>query len=279
MGRTLAFACYPAYSGPGASGAAARRAGLPQIRAARRHDVDQSARVGRAGAAVRRGGRAGGAVRGGLRRRRPRAGRPHVGPRRPGPRVRALDRRGTGAARGEFGARRRAGVRGPQPAGARVAQVPVPRPGAAADAAARRLARHARRAFLRRGGGAALACGLAVRRSLPGWPVAGRRSPNMPESVRYDLAEGVATITLDRPDAMNSLTVAVKTELGEAVERARDDPAARAVILPGSGRAFSVGQGLREHADNLDAGRGLAGTQEDHYAPIVSTLAGLPQPD
>jgi 2-(1,2-epoxy-1,2-dihydrophenyl)acetyl-CoA isomerase len=100
----------------------------------------------------------------------------------------------------------------------------------------------------------------------------------MPESVRYDLAEGVATITLDRPDAMNSLTVAVKTELGEAVERARDDPAARAVILTGSGRAFSVGQDLREHADNLDAGRGLAGTLEDHYEPIVSTLAGMPKP-
>lgn len=100
----------------------------------------------------------------------------------------------------------------------------------------------------------------------------------MPENVQYDLAEGVATITLARPDAMNSLTAAAKTELREAVERARDDSAARAVILTGSGRAFCVGQDLREHADNLEAGRGLAGTLEDHYEPIVLALSGMPKP-
>lgn len=100
----------------------------------------------------------------------------------------------------------------------------------------------------------------------------------MPESVQYDLADGVATITLSRPDTMNSLTAATKAELREAVERARDDAAVRAVVLTGSGRAFSAGQDLREHAANLDAGRGLAGTLEDHYEPIVSALAGMPKP-
>jgi 2-(1,2-epoxy-1,2-dihydrophenyl)acetyl-CoA isomerase len=100
----------------------------------------------------------------------------------------------------------------------------------------------------------------------------------VPESVQYDLADGVATITLARPDAMNSLTVAAKTELREAVEQARDDSAARAVLLTGSGRAFCVGQDLGEHADNLEAGRGLDGTLEDHYAPIVLALSGMPKP-
>jgi 2-(1,2-epoxy-1,2-dihydrophenyl)acetyl-CoA isomerase len=100
----------------------------------------------------------------------------------------------------------------------------------------------------------------------------------MPTSLEYDLAEGVATITLARPDAMNSLTAAAKTELREAVERARDDAAVRAVLLTGSGRAFCAGQDLREHADNLQAGRGLAGTLEDHYEPIVAALSGMPKP-
>jgi 2-(1,2-epoxy-1,2-dihydrophenyl)acetyl-CoA isomerase len=100
----------------------------------------------------------------------------------------------------------------------------------------------------------------------------------VPESVQYELAEGVATITLARPDAMNSLTVETKTELREAVERARDDTAVRAVVLTGSGRAFCAGQDLREHAANLDAGLGLAGTLEDHYSPIVLALSRMPKP-
>ena len=100
----------------------------------------------------------------------------------------------------------------------------------------------------------------------------------MPESVLYDLAEGVATITLNRPDAMNSLTAETKNALLEAVERARDDEGARAVVLTGSGRAFCAGQDLREHAANLEAGKGLDGTVREHYNPIVLALAELPKP-
>jgi 2-(1,2-epoxy-1,2-dihydrophenyl)acetyl-CoA isomerase len=105
-----------------------------------------------------------------------------------------------------------------------------------------------------------------------------RRSPTVPESVEYDLAEGVATITLARPETMNSLTVETKSALRGAVERARDDTAVRAVILTGSGRAFCAGQDLREHAADLDEGRGLAGTIEDHYNPIVLALSHMPKP-
>jgi 2-(1,2-epoxy-1,2-dihydrophenyl)acetyl-CoA isomerase len=100
----------------------------------------------------------------------------------------------------------------------------------------------------------------------------------VPESVQYELVDGVATITLARPDAMNSLTAETKAALRAAVERARDDTAARAVVLTGSGRAFTVGQDLREHAANLDEGRGLAGTLEEHYEPIVLGLSRMPKP-
>jgi 2-(1,2-epoxy-1,2-dihydrophenyl)acetyl-CoA isomerase len=96
--------------------------------------------------------------------------------------------------------------------------------------------------------------------------------------VQYELVDGVATIALARPDAMNSLTAETKTELRRAVERARDDDAVRAVVLTGSGRAFCVGQDLREHAANLEQGLGLAGTLEDHYEPIVLGLARMPKP-
>ncbi|MFI6296296.1 enoyl-CoA hydratase-related protein [Nonomuraea sp. NPDC050790] len=96
--------------------------------------------------------------------------------------------------------------------------------------------------------------------------------------IRYDVTASVSTITLDRPDAMNSLTAELKTALLDALRRAAGDPAVRAVLLTGSGRAFCAGQDLREHAENLEAGRGLAGTVREHYNPIVELITTMPKP-
>ncbi|MBB5080983.1 enoyl-CoA hydratase-related protein [Nonomuraea endophytica] len=96
--------------------------------------------------------------------------------------------------------------------------------------------------------------------------------------IRYDVSESVSTITLDRPDAMNSLTAELKTALLDALRRAAEDPMVRAVLLTGSGRAFCAGQDLREHSDNLEAGRGLAGTVRQHYNPIVELITTMPKP-
>ena len=74
-------------------------------------------------------------------------------------------------------------------------------------------------------------------------------------TIDYAVADAVATITLNRPDAMNALSLAMKRELLAALERARDDARVRAVLLTGSGRAFCAGQDLREHAGGtLDGG-------------------------
>jgi 2-(1,2-epoxy-1,2-dihydrophenyl)acetyl-CoA isomerase len=97
-------------------------------------------------------------------------------------------------------------------------------------------------------------------------------------TVRYDVDGGVATITLDRPEALNALTVEMKLALREAVERAADDDAVRAVVLTGAGRGFCVGQDLREHADGLAAGDTELKTVSDHYNPIVKALTSLPKP-
>jgi enoyl-CoA hydratase/carnithine racemase len=98
------------------------------------------------------------------------------------------------------------------------------------------------------------------------------------ETVLYDLTGGLAVITLNRPDAMNSLTAEMKGALRAALERAAEDDAVRAVLLTGSGRAFCAGQDLREHAANLEAGDGLAGTVHEHYNPIVQTITSMPKP-
>ena len=100
------------------------------------------------------------------------------------------------------------------------------------------------------------------------------------EPVLVDLTDGVATVTLNRPDAMNSLDVATKEALLEAVTSVADDPAVRCVVLTGSGRAFCVGQDLKEHVELLRSGarETLFSTVDDHYNPIVSTLVAMPKP-
>ncbi len=98
--------------------------------------------------------------------------------------------------------------------------------------------------------------------------------------VRYDVTEGVATLTLNRPQAMNSLDLATKVALLDAVTAAAEDPAVRCVVLTGSGRAFCVGQDLREHVDLLRSGDSdaLFRTVPEHYNPIITTLATMAKP-
>ncbi len=100
------------------------------------------------------------------------------------------------------------------------------------------------------------------------------------QPVRYDVTEGVATITLNRPQAMNSLDVAMKLALRDAVTSAAEDPAVRCVVLTGTGRAFCVGQDLKEHQEILrdESSDALFRTVPEHYNPIVTTLVTMPKP-
>jgi len=101
----------------------------------------------------------------------------------------------------------------------------------------------------------------------------------MSDTVLLDVTGAVATITLNRPDAMNSMTVEAKLALNEAVGSVASDARVRALVLTGTGRAFCVGQDLREHAALLEAGDPAPlSTVKEHYNPLVTTLAGLPFP-
>jgi 2-(1,2-epoxy-1,2-dihydrophenyl)acetyl-CoA isomerase len=99
-------------------------------------------------------------------------------------------------------------------------------------------------------------------------------------AVRYEVADAVATITLDRPEAMNGLDVGTKEALLDAVRRAADDSDVRCVVLTGSGRAFCVGQDLKEHREVLESSdaQTLFTTVEDHYNPIVTALLTMHKP-
>lgn len=102
----------------------------------------------------------------------------------------------------------------------------------------------------------------------------------MTQPVLYTVADGVATITLNRAEAMNSLDVATKVALRDAVTEAAGDRTVRCVVLTGTGRAFCVGQDLKEHVTILRNGTAdeLFTTVPDHFNPIVTALATMEKP-
>ena len=86
-------------------------------------------------------------------------------------------------------------------------------------------------------------------------------------SVRYTVADGVGTITLNRPAKLNALHTALAAELAEAVDRAAADPAAWAVAVRGAGRAFCSGM------DRTALAEGTVG--EPFYRHWIRALNGL----
>jgi 2-(1,2-epoxy-1,2-dihydrophenyl)acetyl-CoA isomerase len=94
--------------------------------------------------------------------------------------------------------------------------------------------------------------------------------------VEVDAEAGVATVTLNRPDALNSLTVPMKQALLAAFRRLERDATVRAVVLTGAGRAFCAGQDLRERLQPDAAPLGVE--VRERYNPIIRAMRGLPKP-
>jgi 2-(1,2-epoxy-1,2-dihydrophenyl)acetyl-CoA isomerase len=105
--------------------------------------------------------------------------------------------------------------------------------------------------------------------------VAGR-STSAFGALRYDVEDAIATIVLDRPEALNALTVPLKEELLAAFREAGRDRAVRAVVLTGSGRAFCAGQDLRERLEP-DAAP-LAVEVRERYNPLILAMRRLEKP-
>jgi 2-(1,2-epoxy-1,2-dihydrophenyl)acetyl-CoA isomerase len=96
------------------------------------------------------------------------------------------------------------------------------------------------------------------------------------DGLRVEVDGPVATLTLDRPEALNALTVPVKVALREALESIAEDRAVRVVILTGAGRAFCAGQDLAERDDPEAAP--LDDELRERYNPIIRALRSMGQP-
>lgn len=98
----------------------------------------------------------------------------------------------------------------------------------------------------------------------------------MTASVLYQASEGVATLTLNRPDVLNAMNGDLMRELRDGVERAAGDAAVRAVLITGAGRGFCAGADLAARGKDgiTDSGTLL----RERYHPIIMTLRQMPKP-
>ena len=96
----------------------------------------------------------------------------------------------------------------------------------------------------------------------------------MSDIVRYEHSDGVAVITLNRPDAMNSFTSQLSSELLDALENAYHDESVRALVLTGEGRCFSAGADLKGGLE----GRTVHGKLQYEYRPVMTAVASMPKP-
>ena len=95
----------------------------------------------------------------------------------------------------------------------------------------------------------------------------------MSDIVKYDLHDGVAVITLHRPEAMNSFNTELRAAVMDAFAKARDDDAVRAVVFTGEGRCFSAGADLKAGID-----RDVSEILQVEYRPVLEAIAEIPKP-
>jgi 2-(1,2-epoxy-1,2-dihydrophenyl)acetyl-CoA isomerase len=99
------------------------------------------------------------------------------------------------------------------------------------------------------------------------------------ENIAFQIENGIATLTLNRPDKLNSFTQAMHLEVRAAMDAIEADASVRVLLLTGAGRGFCAGQDLSDRAVEPGAkGVDLGHSVETYYAPLVMRLRALPMP-
>lgn len=101
------------------------------------------------------------------------------------------------------------------------------------------------------------------------------------EHILFDVSDGVATITLNRPEKLNAYTTEMGEEVVAALRSTRDDDAVRAVVLTGAGRGFCAGvdlEHLKAHMAGSAAGKGPKLGEEDFLKKLPLEIMDFPKP-
>ena len=101
------------------------------------------------------------------------------------------------------------------------------------------------------------------------------------DNIRFEIADGIARLTLNRPDKLNSFTGEMHAELRQALDAIQADKSVRVLVLSGAGRAFCAGQDLADpDMATLPDGRmpDVGNVVEKNYKPLVMRLQNLRMP-
>ena len=98
------------------------------------------------------------------------------------------------------------------------------------------------------------------------------------DDLSVDLADGVLSVTLNRPDSLNSLTSAMLRGIADALQQAAGDPRVKVVRLGGAGRGFSSGAGISEEDQANPGASGTPADVLDAANDAVRSIVNLPQP-
>jgi 2-(1,2-epoxy-1,2-dihydrophenyl)acetyl-CoA isomerase len=98
------------------------------------------------------------------------------------------------------------------------------------------------------------------------------------QHIQGGLQEGVRTVVFDRPDVLNSFNARMAEEVAAALREARENPAVRAVLVTGNGRAFCAGQDLSEVLPRDGVSPDLGEVVERQYSPIIRAIRTLEKP-
>jgi len=99
------------------------------------------------------------------------------------------------------------------------------------------------------------------------------------ETIEFEITDGVAVLTLNRPDRMNSFNTEMHAEVRDALKQVKKDQAVRCLLITGNGRGFCAGQDLSDR--NVDPNAempNLGESIEKNYNPLIRTLQGLEMP-
>jgi 2-(1,2-epoxy-1,2-dihydrophenyl)acetyl-CoA isomerase len=99
------------------------------------------------------------------------------------------------------------------------------------------------------------------------------------QNILFEVNQGIARLTLNRPDKLNSFTAAMHEEIRAALEQIKADRSMRVLVLTGAGRAFCAGQDLADESvapgnEAVDLGASI----DKYYGPLVLALRALPIP-
>ena len=99
------------------------------------------------------------------------------------------------------------------------------------------------------------------------------------ETIQTQVQQGVATLSFNRPDSLNSFTRQMHEEVQQVLKNWNTDPDIRVIVIRGNGRAFSAGQNLKERAGQL--GKVLLppqGSLAKYYNPLIKLIRESPKP-